>query len=362
MTDISDLAVFWAVVAARFFVPFAIPKYPLPGVLASLIIDGIDQTIFQQYTNLPLDKYQGYDKALDIYYLTVTYLSTFRIWTNLFAFQLNRFLFFYRLSGVTLFELIQLRPLLMIFPNTFEYFFIFYEIVRLKWNPGRLSRLHLVGAAALIWIFIKLPQEYIIHIAQVDMTDWFGENVALLSSPWTIGVLVVLVGFLLLATLWLTRRLPATDWSLTFSADATLASTTKESQVRDIGIQSERFISMALVEKIVLVSMVGIIFAQVLPDMRATGIEITVGAAILILISTSLSQWLVRSEFGWAATIAVMIVVNFGLILVIAVLLPTFEGSINLVNLIFFTILFTVVVTMLDRFRQAHLRRFATGS
>ncbi len=120
---------------------------------------------------------------------------------------------------------------------------------------------------------------------------------------------------------------------------------------------------MALVEKFVLVSLVGIIFAQVLPDMRATGIEIAVGAAILIMINTVLTQWLVRTGIGWAATLRefiVMIGINFALILLIAVLLPTFDGSINLVNAIFFTLLFTVIVTMFDHYRQVHLGRFAT--
>ena len=97
--------------------------------------------------------------------------------------------------------------------------------------------------------------------------------------------------------------------------------------------------------------------------MRATGIEIAVGAAVLIAINTGLTHWLVRSGTGWAAAgreFLVMILVNFALILLIAVLLPTFEGSINLVNAIFFTLLFTVIVTMFDHYRQVHLRRFAT--
>ncbi len=120
---------------------------------------------------------------------------------------------------------------------------------------------------------------------------------------------------------------------------------------------------MALVEKFVLVSLVGIIFAQVLPDVRATGIEITVGVAILIAINTAFTHWLVRRGMGWAAALRefmVMIGVNFALILLIAVLLPTFDGSINLVNAIFFTLLFTVIVTMFDHCRQVHLSRFAT--
>ncbi len=120
---------------------------------------------------------------------------------------------------------------------------------------------------------------------------------------------------------------------------------------------------MALLEKIVVVSLVGIIFAQVLPDMRASSIEIMVGGTILILVNTSLSQWLVRQGYRWAVTFRefmVLLVVNFVLILLIAILLPTFDGSINLINVIFFTLLFTVVTTMLDRFKQQHLARFAT--
>jgi hypothetical protein len=87
MTETTDQLVFWAVVAARFLVPLLIPRYPLPAIVASLVIDGVDQTIFQQFTNLNLDGYQGYDKALDIYYLTIAYISTLRNWSNRFAFQ-----------------------------------------------------------------------------------------------------------------------------------------------------------------------------------------------------------------------------------------------------------------------------------
>ncbi len=50
---------------------------------------------------------------------------------------------------------------------------------------------------------------------------------------------------------------------------------------------------------------------------------------------------------------------NLSLILVIVVLLPTFVVSINLTNVIFFTLLFTVVVTMWDRYRQVHRRLFS---
>jgi hypothetical protein len=154
--------------------PLTIPYYPLPGVLACLILDAADQTIFQQFPGIALDRYQSYDKALDIYYLAITYLATMRNWTNRPAFRMSQFLYYYRLVGVVAFELSQVRMLLLIFPNTFEYFFIFYEAVRARWNTARLTGVAVVIAAALIWVFIKLPQEWWIHIAKLDVTEALG--------------------------------------------------------------------------------------------------------------------------------------------------------------------------------------------
>ncbi len=71
-------------------IPLLIPLYPLPAVLAALLLDGVDQTIFQVFTNLPLDSYQSYDKALDIYYLAIAYISTLGNWANLYV--INAFL------------------------------------------------------------------------------------------------------------------------------------------------------------------------------------------------------------------------------------------------------------------------------
>ena len=129
----------------------------------------------------------------------------------------------------------------------------------------------------------------------------------------------------------------------------------------DLNIQPRRYFSRALVEKIALVSLVGIIFAQILPDIRATSIEIAIGGTILLLISTAVSQLISRRGVSWAATwvgFIVIMVVNFSLIMMISFLLPSYDGSFNLVNVIFFALMFTVVITMFDRHRQIRLQRF----
>jgi hypothetical protein len=373
MTETSDLLIFWIIVAARFLVPLAIPRFPLPAILAALIIDAADQTIFQQFTDLPLEGYQGYDKALDIYYLTIAYISTLRNWTNLFAFRVSRFLFYWRLVGVVLFELTQLRPLLLIFPNTFEYFFIFYEAVRLRWDPKRLTKRFVIGAAAAIWIFIKLPQEYWIHIAQLDTTDFIKQDIfgvptdtpwseILATNLWVIPVLIVVVVLILVVARWITRRLPPPDWGLKVAADPIPAAFAEGNEGSDMNTQSERFVNAALIEKIVLISLVSAIFAQVLPGVQASLLEIAIGVAFVIVINTALSQWLARRGTDWGSTLRqfiVMSVVNFGLVLVYAWLLPNFDGSINLGNTLFFALLLTLIVTLFDRYRQVYLMRFA---
>src|SRR3954465_3078144 len=194
--DVStDDVVLFCVVAARVLVPLAIFRFPLPAMLAALVIDGLDQTIFQTFTNLDLEGYQSYDKALDVYYLSIAYVATLRNWTNHTAVGVSRFLYYYRMVGVVIFEVTQIRAVLLIFPNTFEYFFDFYEGVRARWDPRKLGRRFWVVAAAAIGIFIKLPQEGWIHIGQIDTTDLIRDK------PW-VGVLMAVGIAAILAVFW----------------------------------------------------------------------------------------------------------------------------------------------------------------
>ncbi|MFN6119436.1 MAG: hypothetical protein ACK5CE_07355 [Actinomycetes bacterium] len=50
--------IFITVVLLRFALPLLIPRFPLPAVLACLVLDAADQTIFQAFTDDPLAGYQ----------------------------------------------------------------------------------------------------------------------------------------------------------------------------------------------------------------------------------------------------------------------------------------------------------------
>ena len=369
----SDWLIFWVVAGARFLLPLLIPRYPLPGILASLVLDGVDQTIFQQFTGLALEGYQGYDKALDIYYLSIAYISTLRNWANSFALRVSRFLFYWRLAGVVLFELTHLRWLLLIFPNTFEYFFIFYEACVFRWDPERMTKRLLIGAAAAIWIVIKLPQEYWIHIAQIDTTDWIKTSLfrvpvdmswAEIIRTWpAVFVVAVVVLILALIAIWLSlsRRLPPPDRSPSFSADAYRPEWTA-AQVHDaVTSEASRIMDAALLEKTALVALVSLIFAQVLPGVRANNLQLVLGVAFVVVVNTVLSHLWARRGFGWVFTLVqfvVLLVINLGLILAYALLRSRFEAPVSVANVVFFALLLSLLVTLFDRYRQVYLMRF----
>jgi hypothetical protein len=382
VTDTSDWLIFWVVAAARFLLPLTIPRYPLPGIVASLVLDSADQTIFQQFTSLPLEGYQGYDKALDIYYLTVAYVSTLRNWVNHLAFRVSRCLFYWRLVGVALFELTHLRWLLLIFPNAFEYFFIFYEAYRLRWNPKRMIRKLLIGAAAFIWMVIKLPQEYWLHIAQADTTDWVKTSLfgVPTDAPWsemfqtwpgTFLAILAVVALVLVAAWWFARRLlPPADRALAFSADAHQPASTEEQVRSAVDSEASRIVDVALVEKVILIALVSLSFAQVAPlsppnlggvGGQSSNLQLAIGVAFVVTINTALSHWLARRGFGWALALGqfmVMAVVNLGLILAYTFLRSSFDDPVSIGNALFFALLLTLLVMLFDHYRQVYLMRF----
>ena len=53
--DPIDALILIGVILARLLVPLLIPRFPLPAIIAALVIDGVDQTIFQRFDQSPLN-------------------------------------------------------------------------------------------------------------------------------------------------------------------------------------------------------------------------------------------------------------------------------------------------------------------
>jgi hypothetical protein len=353
----DDAAFVALIVGVRLVVPLFIPRFPLV-IVAAMLVDAVDQTLLATFTEVNTGEdgpYQSYDKALDIYYLTVAYLSTMRNWASEGAFRVAQFLFFYRLVGVTLFELFEERALLLIFPNTFEYFFIAYELVRLRWDPTRISARGWVLTAGAIWVFVKLPQEYWIHIAQKDFTD------AVRAHPEAAVALGVLAcGIAVAALVYLRPRVPAPDWGYRFLAD---------SVAPELGTPDARYrsrlgrgiLSVQLLEQAVLLSLVCVIFAEILPGGSSSPLEVSVGVSAIVLANTLVSVWVARRggvDFRSGALLYVLrLALNVALVATAGALASDRE-AVPFGHALFFAQLITLVTWLYDWYRPLYEARF----
>jgi hypothetical protein len=346
---------FVLVVGVRFLLPLAIPRYPLPAIIGCLIVDGVDQSIFQAFGYDP-PGYQGYDKAMDVYYLAIAYLSTLRNWVSPGAFQVGRFLYFYRLVGVVAFELLQSRVLLLIFPNTFEYFFIAYETVRSRWNPMRFVRRWWIVMAALIWIFIKLPQEYWIHVAQLDVTDTLEEY------DWAWPLLITLL-VVLAAVLWFVvrPRLPEPDWALRMSPDPLPEEMDTAAERAAWRADATRVRSGVTTEKVVLVGLLSVVFAQTVPGVNASNLELFIGTGAFVVVNAALVLAAARRSFSIESLLVAFgarLVVN-GLLVVVAEALLG-RDNLDVSTTLFFVMLLILITTLHDAWQPVHAHRVRT--
>jgi hypothetical protein len=351
--DTSDLMVFLVVVTLRFVIPLFIPRFPLPAIIAALVLDAADQTIFQQLTNLNLDGYQSYDKALDIYYLTIAFLAVYRNWANTMAINVARFLWYYRLVGVWLFEVLQHRWLLFVFPNTFEYYFIAIVAIRTMWDPRRLSNRAVLAIAAFIWVVIKLPQEWWIHIAQNDFTDFMKETVfgveatdswatGLTNRPFvTIALVAAIAGAAALAV-WLFRRAPEQDWPFTVDVD-------KPVPTVDAPAQPPLWLAPPFAEKLLLLGLIAAIYANVL-EVEATFVQIVVATAILIAVSIGVSEFFARRGVEWKSIGVQFVVLALINAAVLSIYAQLIGEELNRALSLFFGLLLTMIIVLYDRY------------
>jgi hypothetical protein len=342
--------VFVCVVAVRLLVPLAIPKYPLPGIIGSFVADAVDQTVFQTFGGLP-SNYEAYDKALDLYYQVIAYTSMMRNWTDSNAFSIGRFLWYYRLVGTVAFELSGVNALLLVFPNTFEYFFMAYEIVRVRWRPDRLSRHNLLRLAAFIWIVIKLPQEYWIHVADLDFTDEYGRHVWLL--PAVIAFFLVVLGAVV--AVW--PRLPAANWRPTVAVDAHRPHWEVAGPSPRAVLRTPLWSTLA--EKVVLVGLISVVFAHVL-HAQATTAQTAVGVAGFVVVNAGVSHAFVVRGHRWHTAFtqfAAMATINVGAVVTFVYIRRQLHADLNLRNTLFLVLLMSLLVTLFDRYRTMQDRR-----
>lgn len=362
MLAVPDLLVVVVVVGARLLAPLLIARFPLPAIAACLVIDAADQSVFQSFTDLDLDNYQTYDKALDVYYLALAYLSTIRNWAGGPDFVVGQVLWYYRLVGVAIFEATSTRWVLLVFPNTFEYYFIAVELYRVNRDPNGLTTRQVASVAAAVWVLIKIPQEWWVHVAQLDVTDaakehLFGVDVrsswaAALANRPLVALSIVAVAIAVVAALRTAERsLPPRQWATTVDSDRQ-ASTMGFRAARRVN-RPTAFFGWTFVEKVVLVSLVVFVFGRILPGADDVFVRMVAVSAYLIAVNTVLSQWLARRGATWrhaAVELVAMSAANLFVLVVTGWILRVERGSTRLSTTIVLITLLTLIVVLYDRF------------
>jgi hypothetical protein len=170
------------VIALRIVLPLTILRWPLAGGVLAMVVDALDVVLVDAIAGAlgqpgefgPF--YAQIDKWLDIYYLGLELVVGQR-WPESLPRSAATYLFVWRLAGVIAFEITAHRPLLLVFPNLFENFYLYVLVVR-RWFPRFMPRTvpHLL--VVLVALLVpKLGQEYVLHWEELHPWQWLRDQV-----------------------------------------------------------------------------------------------------------------------------------------------------------------------------------------
>lgn len=98
-------------------------RWPLAGAIIAMLVDLSDLFMMDLIHLGGVKDYQAFDKYLDQVYM-LTFLIVALRWQPLVR-NISIALYVYRLVGFVVFEVTESRDLLLVFPNVFEFWFVF---------------------------------------------------------------------------------------------------------------------------------------------------------------------------------------------------------------------------------------------
>jgi hypothetical protein len=190
-------------------------------------------------------------------------------------------------------------------------------------------------------VFIKLPQEYWIHIAKLDFTDVVADH------PW-FGVLCLLGLGVLAWLVWFVVRPrmpePLPGWRFT-------APPVPVTPARRAG----RVPWNELAEKSILLTLLAVIVAEILPSVHLTSLDIALGVVVLVAANLAIATWA-----GRGVHFALLLAVNFLLIYAGSRALSD-RGNLPVATGAFFAYLATLIVVLYDTYRPVRTARDHAG-
>jgi hypothetical protein len=134
-------------------------RWPFAGALVALLTDFGDLFLMDWLGGI--SDYQRFDKVCDLAYMATFAIVALR-WKPLER-NVALALLVLRLTGDVLFELIGAREILFLFPNVFEFWFIFVA-ARDRFRPSARIGLRVTAIALAGLLLMKETQEWFLHV------------------------------------------------------------------------------------------------------------------------------------------------------------------------------------------------------
>ena len=135
-------------------------RWAFAGALIAIVVDFSDLFFMAVIDLGGLGDYQAFDKWIDLVYM-FAFLWVANRWSGPER-TIAIALFAFRMIGFVTFELTGLRPVLLVFPNVFEFWFVFVAIRLHYWPNYKMTRQRLAKWFA-VTLVLKLGQEWVLH-------------------------------------------------------------------------------------------------------------------------------------------------------------------------------------------------------
>lgn len=145
--------------AVRVLGSLPVLRWAFAGAIIAILVDLSDLFLFNLLGGLP-NYYQRFDKYVDQVYLALFLVVALR-WRGL-ARDIAVALFAFRLVGFLAFEATDSRAILLVFPNVFEFWFLYVAAI-LHWRPRHVVTAREAAIALVPLTAAKLFHEYVLH-------------------------------------------------------------------------------------------------------------------------------------------------------------------------------------------------------
>jgi hypothetical protein len=139
-------------------------RWPLAGGLLAILVDLSDLLLRDTLDLGGIPDYQSFDKWADQVYMALFLVVALRWRAPERSVAVG--LYLYRMIGFVAFELTGWRPLLLLFPNVFEFWFIAVAAIH-HLRPGIAWRPAVLVPTLLVLLALKEVQEWALHGARL---------------------------------------------------------------------------------------------------------------------------------------------------------------------------------------------------